>query len=232
MVDSPCTASNVVNLFTGKTVSAESQYQITHLCPETRCTRMLYSNPRKPDRLIAIPILCWGLRLDGEVVGLVPWLNEVSDCTRIDELVDVSWEGYYQDADDTIFYDAPELIIAQLQATARFTPLEPCNDDQTPDIIQELPDLVGTHALIVQDDEQSLTLTPVLSWALDSTGNLHGMLIDENSIQQSPVVPGDDCLYSAESEPSFRCFFQRDIAHQIRSQNPETLAAIEHMLAL
>ena len=69
MVDSPCTASNVVNLFTGKTVSAESQYQITHLCPETRCTRMLYSNPRKPDRLIAIPILCWGLRLDGEVVG-------------------------------------------------------------------------------------------------------------------------------------------------------------------
>lgn len=230
--------SNVINLFTRETVSSDSILQITHLCPESSNTKMLYSNPRKPERLIAIPILCWGLRRDGEVVGLVPWLNEVSDCTRIDEQMEIDWEGYYREEENTIFFEPPELAIAQLSAIARCD--QAGDDDATTDtdsnespmICQELPDQVGTHALIVNDNEHSLTLTPVLSWALDVNGRVHGMLIDEEKIEQSPVIPGDSCLYSADTEADFRCFFQRDIAHQIREQNPETLAAIEQMLSM
>ena len=244
MPHTPSDHSNVINLFTGKSVDEDTQKQVTHICPEPNGIRMLYSNPRKPDRLIAIPVLCWGLRLDGEVVGLVPWLNEVADCTRIDEHVGVTWEGYYWEGDNTIFFEAPELVIAQLSAAARFAPCDgntalaysdeypTCDGEDYVDILQEIPDQVGTHALIVNDDDETLTLTPVLSWALDSNGQLHGMLVDEKQAQQSPVIPGDECLYSADLEHNFRCYFQRDIAHQIQAENPETLAAIEQMLSL
>jgi hypothetical protein len=44
-------------------------------------------------------------------------------------------------------------------------------------------------------------------------------------------VPGDDCLYVASSSENFRCYFQRDIAEQIRVRNPETMAAIEKLLS-
>jgi hypothetical protein len=44
-----------------------------------------------------------------------------------------------------------------------------------------------------------------------------------------PVLPGDDCLFSADEDTDFKCFFQRDIAEQIRIQNPETMEAIEEL---
>ena len=74
-------------------------------------------------------------------------------------------------------------------------------------------------------------LTPIVSWVLDDRGSLHGMVSDEDASNLLPVIPGDDCLYTAASNPNFRCFFQRDIVEQIRTHNPETLAAIEQLLS-
>lgn len=287
--------SNVINLFTGKSVAEQYRQSIVQMCPETTGIRMLYASPSNPERLIAVPILCWGLRVDGEVVGMVPWINEVIDCTSVDEHLDVSWEGYYFEETDSIFFDAPPVIVAQLATAMRFNPT-PLFEIQTLElktfgvketvlkendvkntystniantdllvndkpefaafatienidntdganhtraelevedvlVIQEIPDLIGTHALLVNEETQSLMLMPVISWALDEQGALHGMLVDEDTVEKTPVIPGDDCLYVATSNVNFRCYFQRDIAEQIRSRNPDTLAAIEKLLA-
>ncbi len=277
--------NNVINLFTGKSIESQSSRALIQLCAETNGTRMLYSSPNRPERLIAVPILCWGLRADGEVVGLVPWINEITDCTAIDEQLDANWEGYYQAESDTIFYHAPDIIVAQLATAMRFNEQytldlsEPASADHIPvfinrdssddsaecddrcqaaealleqnsssetqckytnelaielediPIVQEIPDLIGTHALLVNDESHTLTLTPVVSWVLDEDGELHGMLVDEDAVEKTPVVPGDDCLYVASSSENFRCYFQRDIAEQIRVRNPETMAAIEKLLS-
>ena len=42
----------------------------------------------------------------------------------------------------------------------------------------------------------------------------------------TPVLPGDDCLYAADKNNDFRYFFQHHIANKLKSQDPEALAAI------
>ncbi len=251
--------NNVINLFTGTAHSEQHVAPALQICPEASGLSMLYSNQENPDRLIAVPIMCWALKPNGDVVGMVPWINEITDCHNIDKQLNVCWEGYYCEKKDDIFFEPPEMIVAQLAVSARFCDSMPeqstypsteskslnailatnSNGSIEPehrvieelDIIQEIPDLVGTHALLLSDDQLSLTLTPVVSWILDSRGQLHGTLVDENLIEQIPALPGDDCLYSAISNPNFRCFFQRDIAENIRQQDSETMQAVEQLLA-
>ncbi|MDA8962676.1 hypothetical protein N9F42_00865 [Pseudomonadales bacterium] len=260
--DSTYSASNhnVINLFTGQSIIAPTRHSIIQICPETTGIKMVYANHNQPDRLISVPILCWGLRSDGETVGIVPWVGEITDCTRIDEGFDIRWEGYYLQNTGSIFSEAPEAIVAQLATAMRFSSTATsnniqnaaihkstlCSQTDVPEkaIIQEIPDLIGTHALVLnmdtEEDDNSkqpykvhrtLVLTPVVSWALDFEGKMHGMLVDENAVEKTPVVPGDDCLYYALSNPNFFCYFQRDIADQIRLRNPETIAAIEKLLS-
>lgn len=279
---------NVYNLFTGHSFIEQRAFNIIQIIPETSGIRMLYSSEHKPERLIAVPILCWGLRQDGEIVGLVPWINELTDCTLVNSHLGVTWEGYYYEPTDDIFFEAPAQIVSQLTALARFTqfpsetdsqftkiettsepedvvvefnpdrPESSVNDMLSPidnsvshtevldavdvdveldmdeleeiDVVQEIPDLIGTHALLLNNEKNALTLAPIISWVLDDEGELHGMLADEENIDKTPVLPGDDCLYSAASDESFRCYFQRDIAEQIRCRNPETMEAIEKLL--
>jgi hypothetical protein len=249
----PANNHNVINLFTGQSNVEAIQYSIIQICPENSGIKMIYANQHQPERLISVPILCWGLRSDGKTVGIVPWVGEISDCTRIDEDYDISWEGYYHQNTGVIFSEPPEAIIAQLATAMRFLSEDnaanqiaghlPTTDSNERNIIQEIPDLIGTHALVLKIDDNSnndegihketrtLILTPVISWALDLEGEMHGMLVDDNAVEKTPVIQGDDCLYYASSNPNFFCYFQRDIADQIRLRNPETIAAIEKLLS-
>lgn len=237
--------NNVINLFTGQSIVEPTQSSIIQICPENSGIKMLYANHNKPERLISVPVLCWGIRNDGETVGIVPWIGEIRDCTRIEETHDISWEGYYLESTGTIFSAPPEPMVAQLATAMRFIPDnkkgEPKNplpnnplpnkgSDDEKNVAQEIPDLIGTHALIINADAQSLLLTPVVSWALDEVGEIHGMLVNEDTVEKTPVIPGDDCLYSAASNPKFCCYFQREIAEQIRLGHPETIEAIEKLL--
>ena len=250
----PANNHNVINLFTGQSMVACPQHSIIQICPETSGIKMIYANHHQPDRLISVPILCWGLRSDGKTVGIVPWVGEITDCTRIDEDYDIRWEGYYLQSTASIFSEPPEVITAQLATAMRFSNTEDAvihksthgshTDANEITVLQEIPDLIGTHALVLKiesdaDDDhrknfqmhRTLVLTPVVSWALDLEGQMHGMLVDEDAVKKTPVVPGDDCLYYALSNPNFFCYFQRDIADQIRLRNPETIAAIEKLLS-
>ena len=232
--------NNVINLFTGQSIVKSTQSSIIQICPENSGIKMLYANHNRPERLVSVPVLCWGIRNDGETVGVVPWIGEIRDCTRIGETHDISWEGYYLESTGTIFSTPPEPMVAQLATAIRFIPDNKKREPKTPltkqdsvdekNIAQEIPDLIGTHALIINADAQSLLLTPVVSWALDQKGEIHGMLVNEDTVEKTPVIPGDDCLYSATSNPKFCCYFQREIAEQIRLGHPETIEAIEKLL--
>lgn len=215
--------ARVVDLFSRQPWEAESQLRVIRLSPELDGLEMLYSNDANPDRLYSMKILCWGLRANGDVVGMVPWLAGISPCPEIHDPLNGHFEGYYDAGIDEIFWDAPAHKILELQASAEYYQL----DCQSPDdIVQEIPDNLGTHAVLTGDGFQSITLVEVLSWRLHHDGSIHGMLINEDQVQNTPVLPGDDALYASQSDKSFRYFFQHRIANKIKARDPEALAAI------
>jgi len=215
---------NVVELFSGKTLAALQGEQILRLSPEFDGLSMLYSNRHTdPNKLYAMKILCWGLRVDGSVVGLVPWLNALIPCADLDDATTGLWEGYYDPATDQIFFEPPPHKVAELESAAEYFDAGPDNPSR---IVQEVPDTIGTHAMLAGTDDDTLVLTEVLSWRLLNDGTVDAMLIDENTVDSTPVLPGDPCLYAARSDPRFRYFFQHHIANQIKSEDPVALAAI------
>jgi hypothetical protein len=66
----------------------------------------------------------------------------------------------------------------------------------------------------------------VVSWRLLQDGTVSGMLIDDSKIHNTPVLPGDECLFEADKSEDFRYFFQHHIANKLKSKDPEALAAI------
>ncbi len=236
-VKSKDTKTNIVNLFTGKPFEAVSKSKIVRVCNDTSSIKMLYSNYDNPDRLIAVPLLCWALYEDGTVTGILPWIDEILSCEEVQEKYNVNWEGYYDPNFETIFDEAPEEITAYLTVASRFIDEKVYQVKQDPvtteelKIAQEIPDSVGTHALLLDEVSETLVLTSVISWVLTAEGELQGMIADDEHVDKLPVLPGDNCLTVSQFQEQFRCFFQRDIAEQIRMQNPETMEAIEMLFA-
>ncbi|MCB1667885.1 MAG: hypothetical protein R3E73_12020 [Porticoccaceae bacterium] len=214
---------NVVDLFTGKPYSAPFNRRFIRLAPELDGLEMIYSNESHPDKLFSIKVLCWGLRADGEIVGLVPWLDNITACTEIQDPLNGHWEGYYDPGIDEIFFDAPIHKILELETAAEYYEVDCEYED---DIVQELPDTIGTHAVLSDDGFHSLTLKEVVSWQLHHNGTINGMLIDDDKVESTPVLPGDCCLYPARGSADFRYFFQHHIANKIKARDPEALAAI------
>ncbi|ROQ20639.1 MULTISPECIES: hypothetical protein [Marinimicrobium] len=214
---------NVVDLFTGKSLSELHDQRFVRLAPELDGLEMLYSNDTSDDRLFSLKILCWGLRANGEVVGLVPWLNDIVACPDICDPLNGQWEGYYDPGIDDVFFDAPIHKVVELETAAEYYELQCENDD---DVVQELPDTIGTHAVLATEETNKLNLVEVISWRLQHDGSIYGMLTDMNKIVSTPVLPGDACLYPAQQSDQFRYFFQHQIANKIKAEDPEALAAI------
>lgn len=216
-------SENVYDLFSGEPVSGGNSHQLIRLSPELDGLEMLYSNKLNPGKLFAMRILCWGLRRNGEVVGLIPWMEKVIPCADINDPLDGSFEGYYDPGIDEIFFEAPIHKIVELETAAEYYEFE---SDKPDDVVQEIPDSIGTHAVFNSPETYSLMLTEIISWQLHNDGSLNGMVIDSKKCTQTPVLPGDECLYSANKQKHFRYFFQHHIANKIKAQDPEALAAI------
>jgi hypothetical protein len=215
---------NVVDLFSGQRTSALQMQRYVRLAPEYDGICMLYSNHRtRGQKLYTLKILSWALKANGEVVGLVPWLNRVYECNSLDNPVHGQWEGYYDEKRDSIFYQPPAHKVTELQQAAEYFPQY---DDRQDTVLQEIPDTIGTHAMLDSPDHHNLILTEVISWQLRASGEVLAMLIDEERVTETPVLMGDPCLYAYKENPNFRFFFQHHIANQIKSEDPEALAAI------
>ena len=214
---------NVIDIFTRRPLSENSNTNLIRIAPELDGLEMLYSNAENPDKLFSVKILAWGLRVNGEVVGLVPWLDELVACDEINDPLNGQWEGYYDQGVDEMFFAAPLHKVVELETAADYYEYQ-CDTDR--EIIQEIPDTIGTHAVLSTDGFHSITLKEVVSWRLLNDGTMEAMLIDELKMLNTPVLPGDGCLYPADKNEDFRYFFQHHIANKIKAQDPEAMAAI------
>jgi len=196
---------NVYDLFSGEPVSSPNNQQIIRLAPELDGLEMLYSNKLNPGKLFAMKILCWGLRRNGEVIGLIPWMDKVIPCSDISDPLEGQFEGYFDPGIDEVFFEAPIHKIVELETAAEYYEFQSDNPD---DVVQEIPDTLGTHAVFNTADSHNLMLTAIVSWQLHNDGSLHGMVVDEKKCTQTPVLPGDECLYSATGKKEFRYYFQ------------------------
>lgn len=215
---------NVIDLFSGKPLNQLEASPFIRLAPELDGLEMLYSNAAHPNKYYALKILCWGLRDNGEVVGLVPWMTDIIPCPELDDPAEGRFEGYYDPGIDEVFFEAPAHKIIELETAAEYYQFR-CESPQ--DIIQEIPDNIGTHAVLsAGNNRDTLMLAEVISWQLQCDGRIHAMLVDSSKAHTTPVLLGDECLYSAQDNTEFRYFFQHTIANKLKEQDPEALAAI------
>ncbi|OUS10419.1 hypothetical protein A9Q89_11425 [Gammaproteobacteria bacterium 53_120_T64] len=216
-------SDKVVDIFTGQTWSPARVSPFIRLAPELDGLEMLYSNSAHPDTSFSIKILCWGLREDGDIVGLVPWLDNITSCPDMRDPLDGKWESYYDPGTEELFHDAPLHKALELEMAAKYYEY---SFENASDVVQEIPDSIGTHAVFSNDGLKTLRLTEVVSWRLLHNGEIHAQVADQSKVQTTPVLPGDNCLYSTASDVDFRYFFQHHIANKIKAQDPEALAAI------
>lgn len=216
-------SSNVFDLFSGRPLHELDQHKVLRISAETDGICMLYSNNSNPEKLYTMSVLCWAIRQDGSVVGMVPWLNKLCPCTELQDPLNGHWEGYYDPELDDIFFEPPAHKIAELEMAVQYFQDQSYHRNS---VVQEIADNIGTHAMLASDDFQSLTLTEVLSWRLYTDGSLSAMLIDQDKVTATPVLPGDSCLYPAESSCQFKYYFQHHIANQIKAEDPAALAAV------
>lgn len=214
---------NVIDMFTGRPFSANDDLRIIRIAPELDGLEMLYSNEAHPKNLFSLKILCWALRDNGEVVGMVPWLKDIMPCTDINDPLNGQWEGYFEPGTNEVFFEAPIHKAIELETAAEYYDNESLKDS---DILQELPDTIGTHAALSNNGFKSIVLTEVVSWRLLNDGTIQGMLINEDKVDSTPVLPGDQCLFPAQDHPDFRYFFQHQIANKIKAEDPEALEVI------
>lgn len=231
--DSEVSENNIVSFFSDSKNTVVEPNKIIQVYPETSGIKMLYANSEKKEHYVAVPVLCWALKACGDIVGLVPWINEVLSCDEIAARFDLCWEGYYDESNEEILAFPPGYAVAMLTTAARFRREKISGIAKShKNIVEEFSDQIGSHVLLLNAASQSLNLEAVICWQLDNEGVLHSMLADESRAEKYPVVAGDSCLYRAHENQHFRCFFQRDIANQIRDRDPETLRAIEELFIL
>ena len=182
---------NVIDIFTRKPISELSDNKIIRIAPELDGLEMLYSNAQNPDKLFSVRVLAWGLRTNGEVIGLVPWLDELIACDEINDPLNGQWQGYFDQGVEELFFTAPLHKVVELETAADYYDYQ-CESEQ--DVIQEVPDTIGTHAVLSDDGFSGITLKEVVSWRLLNNGTIEAMIANEAKMHSTPVLPGDDCL--------------------------------------
>lgn len=201
------------------------QATIVRLIPELDGLEMLYSNDNT-DQVFSLKVLCWALWSDGKVDGLVPWLNTLAPCRSLKDPLNGHWEGFIDPHTGQILFDIPSFKHEYLKGCAAFYPNElttPCH------VIQEFTDTIGSHAVFTSNQFDSFTIQEIHSWRLYGDGSVLAMCVEEDHIHDTPVLPGDDCLYSVQHKKDFQYFFQYSIANKIKSKDPAALAAMAHL---
>jgi hypothetical protein len=198
---------------------------INRIIPENDGIEMLYSNDNS-EQVFSLKVLCWAQWDNGQVDGMVPWLNKLVPCRSLNDPLNGNWEGYLDPSTGQILFEAPAYKSDFLKSSAHYYANK---HESATDIIQEIPDMIGTHAVFSQDQFDTFTIQEVHSWRLYNDGSILAMAIDEEDIQCTPVLTGDECLYSAQHKKDFQYFFQHSIANKIKARDPDALAAMAHL---
>lgn len=218
------TRSNVIPLFPR---GEPATPRILRISPECDGLELLYSNDNHPDKLFSLKVLCWAIRDDDEVVAMLPWLGKIVAASELEDPLNGCWEGYRLPDGDHLFNTAPLHKYEELQAAVDFFG----KASTTQNVVQEIPDTIGTHAVFSADDFHTVRLVEIVSWRLTGDGKLLAMYADENEVTNTPVLAGDPCLKPAQHEEDFCYFFQHNIANRIKDCDPEALAALSMLNA-
>ncbi|WP_372613477.1 hypothetical protein [Halomonas sp.] len=201
--------------------------RLIRLSPELDGLEMVYRLSSSADTLYGMPLLAWGLREDGEVVGLVPWMEALTACHCLDDAEHGSFVGYRDPETEELFEVAPEHKVMELEHAAAYFDYE--DTDETT-LIQQLPESQGTHALCMDKGSAPWQLKQVFGWRLYNDGKVEALLADESRVESTPILPSDPCLYPGHSRHRVVYFFQRQIANRIRHEDPATLEALALMV--
>ncbi len=220
---------NVVDLFEFRKEKAEDENPIIRLAPELDGLEMLYSNDVNKEKLFSMKILCWALYKDGTIDAMVPWLSRLVPAVDLQDPLNGHWEGYYDNRTQRLFYKAPAHKVAELEGAASY--FHSGELHRTPDtVMQEIPDNIGTHAVMTSNGFQSVSLTQVTSWQLMGNGKIRAMIADYEKVEATPVLPGDRCLYPVHNHDDFKYFFHHLIANKIKAGDPEAMAAFSQLI--
>ena len=219
--------SNVIDLFTRKPLDEVNHHQIIRLAPELDGMEMLYSNDANPGKLFSMKILCWALMKDGSVDALIPWLNKVVPARELNDPLNGHWEGYFDKLNDRAFFEVPNYKVIELESAISHFPLD---ESEEVSIIQEIPDTIGTHAILTENQFKTIALIHVTSWRLYNNGKVHAMIADEKKIENTPILPGDESLFAAQEHKDFHYFFHYVIANKIKQGDAQALAAFTHLI--
>jgi hypothetical protein len=182
---------------------------ILRLSPEYDGIELLYANDHHPDKLFSLKILAWARLANGDTVAMVPWLKEPVTAMALADPLNGRWEGYRLPGSDYLFVEAPEHKVQEMDAALSFFG-KPQPGEQA----------------IQEDNFHTISLMEVVSWKLFADGTLSAMVAQENDPVETPILPGAECLTTAQSLPAFRYFFQHGIANKLKERDPEALAAV------
>lgn len=205
----------------------QARRRLVRLAPELDGLEMVYRLDATPDILYGMPLLAWGLREDGEVVGLVPWMESLTPCQHLDDDDHGRFVGYRDPETEELFDIAPEHKLMELEYAAGYFDYE---ETEQVTLIQQLPEIQGTYALCMDEGDNPWQLKQVFGWRLYSDGSVEALLADERRVEQTPILLGDACLYPGHSRHRLVYFFQRQIANRIRQEDPATLEALALMV--
>lgn len=218
---------NVINLFSNKTARDTGRQQLIRIVPELDHLCMVYSHPHDPGSLFAVPLLGWAMQKNEHVVGIMPWLTSVISAEQANDPKGGLWQGYYDPISEIVFSEPPEHKVQELRASLEAYEFMPSEKVY---VMQELPDTTGTHALTLLPEKSAYQLSEIYSWALFSDGRVEAMLVDEDKITNTPVLPGDPCLFPFSELEGKSYYFQYKVANQIKREEPEALAALQRMM--
>ncbi len=162
----------------------QAKRRLVRLSPELDGLEMVYSLASDPDSLYGMPILAWGLREDGDVVGLVPWMETLTSCHQLDDAEHGRFVGYRDPETEELLEYPPPHKACELEHAAAYFDYEETRDIT---LIQQIPDTQGTHALCIDDDDRPWQLKQVFGWRLYSDG--WPMSRSSNRRRSCPATP-------------------------------------------
>ena len=227
MDNKPVENTNVIDLFTRKPLDENESSKIIRLAPEMDGMEMLYSNDANPGKLFSMKILCWALSKDGNVDAMVPWLNRLVPARELNDPLNGHWEGYYDSFHELAYFEPPEHKVVELENAASFYHI----DSEDPELaLQEINDNIGTHAILSEDSFKTVVLVHVTSWRLFNDGRILAMVANEEEVDTTPILAGDECLYPAQDHENFRYFFHHVIANKIKKGDPDAISAFTKLV--
>ena len=210
---------NVTGIFSKQVIDVTSSSPITCISPELTGMKMIYQCD-EDTRYYALPILCWSILESGRVTGLVAWQDSVCPCDRVKLAYGGKWVGYQSMNSKTLELEAPEPKQAELQ-----TMTQQANASQQ----LLIPDIIGTHALLLADSEGGYDLRPIVGWRL-ADGEMTGLFHSHYEQRSKPLIE-QHTMAANTPGTGFLYYFHYAIAKRVHAKEPTAMANMRALVS-